>query len=299
MVIDYSKWQSLSEYNSDEDNEDIVKSPTSIPAGDVYDPANPPALNVETGEHALKLAVQGGDKRMAALISRLVCKENLNEGNVGRARELIDSAVDLAQELQDSELSMECDALLGQVAQMEGNFSEAELHFTSAAEFYKSNRDEASEAAQYFNLGHCAKAQEEMEKARSHFEAAVNICERLQPLNQELHEAALAEILELRSTKQASSGAPPPFSFLQRAQAAGWGGEGEQECNAHSGKQRDPVQEIESEDETELEEAEREAEEMVRSLRLQGRETEAAHLESLMIANVSSDGGSEVNDDVD
>mmetsp|Transcript_11345 Transcript_11345/g.21503 ORF Transcript_11345/g.21503 Transcript_11345/m.21503 type:complete len:330 (-) Transcript_11345:314-1303(-) len=320
-TVNYSKWDQLEVDDPDDE-------PSGAPLeGLGFDPAHPPPLTISTGEQALSLAKQGGDKKMEAMISRLVCQKYLDAGDVKRSRELIDVTMSLAKELGELQLLEDCEVILGQVLQLEGNVDEAMIKFAAAVVRYNKLGNSEAEATQRLNLGKCYEMKAQLREADECFQMALAIAKRMQPPNQQLVDIAttaraqtqqLAQelqqmALQAQSQAQAQSqmqgreGADSQEqsdggSFLSRAKAAGWEDEDEEDSDSDvdiTGASKAGPAANYQKDMQALNDAMSDAAKAIADLRRQGRNAEADELETLMNASdASSDGGNDDDSDI-
>lgn len=305
--VDYSKWD-----NIDVDDDEPARDGPSMDALG-FDPRNPPALTVSTGEHAISLAKEGGDKKMESTLSRLVCQKCLEEGDVKRSRELIDIAVSLARQLADRDLEEDCDPLLGQIMQAEGNVEAAMQLYAKASIRFKNKGEMEGEATQRINIGKCYEMKALMREAGAEFKYALELAKRTQPANQALLAAAnecvesnrqlSAQLAQMQQMQQAGAPdpvAPPPSadSFLSRAKEEGWGDDEDSDSDEDiTGSSPGGGAITYQADMQALNTAMSDASCVVAELRKQGRVKEAEQLETLMLQDDASDDDSDSGSD--
>lgn len=303
--VDYSKWDQL-----DVDDEEPGAGPNLDALG--FDPSNPPPLTISTGEHAISLAKQGGDKKMEATLSRLVCQKYLDGGDVKRSRELISSSMRLARELGDKQLEEDCDVLLGQILQVEGDVDGAMQLFAKAAVCFKSRGDPGGEAAQRINLGKCYEMKALMREAMAEFKYALEVAKRTQPPNKMLLQLSseciqscqelTVQLAQMQQKVHAVEGHAPTTSsgsFLSRAKEEGWGADEDSDSDEDiTGSARIGDATTLQADMQELNSAMSDAARMIVALRQQGRLREADSLEVLINQEMDTDDDSSTSSDV-
>jgi DNA-binding SARP family transcriptional activator/predicted ATPase/Tfp pilus assembly protein PilF len=98
-------------------------------------------------------------------------------GDFGAARQRIEHALRLANDLQSPNLEADCLRGLGNVLWNQGHLAEAQTYYEQALRLYRATNDRWSEGRTLTNLGMVASSQADHARARAYYEQALSLCQ--------------------------------------------------------------------------------------------------------------------------